>query len=337
MNTMETKLWNDRDSRVLLARLDESSMKNEARSNITVVEDYYRAKTYVKPGDMLLPLNGMPFTDPFMIAQSRVGGTWNDHNAPFSIQVAGCNASCPFCFVPRELRSFDESFSRWFSAREIVAIHDRKEPARKTIRISGGEPFLAPEFISAMADELKNRPDMFLWVDTNLLGNRYDDVVISLVHHVNDRFGICGCFKGFDAATFSTHSGLGPSRYDDQWNNAKALYRAMKSAGVQHNLFFYVPEIAFFKPGCAIRMEPVLESFASRLQATIHENAPLRVTILSLKEYDANRGWKESLARKLGDGHVMIEPGMTRNAWRKILDDRFPVESRWLPQYQVPI
>ncbi len=334
---MDARLWNAREGRVLLARFDTSTMKNEARSAITIVEDFYRAKTYVKPDDMLLPFREMPFTEPFMVAQARVGGTWNDHNAPFAVQVAGCNANCPFCFVPRELRSFDDSTGKWFTAKEVVAIRDGNEPGRKTIRITGGEPFLAPEFISAMGDELKDRPDTFLWIDTNLLGNRYGDVISSLHHHVNDRFGICCCFKGFDEDTFSIHSGLKPERYIDQWNNAKAIHGAMKELGIQKNLFFYVPEIAFIRAGCNARVTSIVESFMTRLQETIHENAPLRVTVLSLKEYDANRGWKERLNEKLGNGHVMIHgSGVTRRAWNELLERRFPPEMRWLPQYQVP-
>lgn len=330
------KLWDDEEKKVLLANLDGSNMKEEEREGITRVEDYYRFKTYTKPEEMLeLPWE-REFTEPYMVAQASVGGTWNDHNAPFLFQVARCNMKCPYCFVPPDLK---KGKGKYFSASEIVAMRDENEQDRKTIRISGGEPFLAPAFISQMAEALENKTGTFLWVDTNLAGEQYADVVMSLRFYLHDRFGICGCFKGFDCETFSINSGMEEGMFDMQWKNASTIYRTMRDDLEMESipLFFYVPEVRLIHGnGCTSKIREMVSSFMDVMQARVHENAPLRTTVLYLKEYTANSGWMERVKEET-PGLVDVDAGVTRRIWNEEIRSRFPPELIWIPQYQVPM
>lgn len=327
-------LWNQEEGKVLLANLGSSNMKKEERENITKVEDFYRVKTYTKPDEMsVLPMD-REISVPYMVAQSKVGGTWNDHNAPFLVQIAGCNMKCPYCFVPQKLKHNEGTY---FSSDEVVQMRDDREPDRKTIRISGGEPFLVPEFISAMGKSLENRRDTFLWVDTNLLGKGYSDVINALDNYlIDDRFGICGCFKGFNEDLFEINSGISKKLYKMQWDNAVTIHDVMKYGVGNGNppLFFYVPEMLLMHYEFSKeRLEKIIGIFMDEIQSRIHENAPLRTTILQLNEYNANKGWVEALLESDED-LVRIESGTTRKAWNEELKKRFSNEQLWLPQYQ---
>ena len=328
-------LWNPETKQVLLARLDESSLKSEERGARTFVKDYYRVKTYASPGEMLLPQRDRSFSEPYMFASSEAGGTWNDHVAPFTVQVAGCNANCVFCFVPAELRKCDETRGAYFTAGDIVRMRDEHEPGRKTIRVSGGEPFLAPGFIEALADELQGRGDTFLWIDTNLMGSGYEEA-IGRLSSSGVHYGICGCFKGYDPGTFAMYSGLPGKRYESQWKNAALIRGELMKREEERRLFFYVPELLFLE-GAARGAEPqlrrVVERFFNQMRERVGENAPLRTTVLSLKEYEANKGWKERV--KAPRGVTPVEPGTTKKAWLELIDETYPAELAWLPQYQV--
>jgi uncharacterized Fe-S cluster-containing radical SAM superfamily protein len=243
---------------------------------------------------------------------------------------------CPFCFVPPELK---KNNGKYFSAREIIKIRDEKEPRRMTIRLTGGEPFLAPEFISAMANDLENCPELFLWIDTNLMGNRYGDVVHSLYHHLHDRFGICGCFKGLDKETFEINAAIDGSNFENQWKNAIEIYTTMKDDLEMESipLFFYVPEVRLMKATkCKARLGEMVSGFITTMQERIHENAPLRTTVLSINEYEANKGWMGRVKEKI-PGLIEIERGITKCSWENEISERFPVDLSWLPQHQVPL
>jgi pyruvate-formate lyase-activating enzyme len=311
------------------------SMKKETKDRITYVKDFYRVKTYTKPEEMFVPQREREFSEPYMVAQSVVGGTWNDHNAPFMIQVAGCNMRCPYCFVPASLKANE---GEYFSADEIVQMRDENEPEKRTIRISGGEPFLAPQFISSMGETLAERNNTFLWVDTNLIGNKYADVVSSLYYYLDKRFGVCACFKGFDEETYSISSGIDGS-IEKQWKNAETIYNTMKDEQMMENppFFFYVPEIRLIHDdNSPKRLKSIIGNFMDELNNRIHENAALRVTVLYLKEYDANRGWIETL--KANDpSFVDVEKGTSRKIWNELLKERYPTEMIWLPQSQIVI
>lgn len=329
-------LWNMAEKKVLLANLGESSMKNEERGNLTIVDDFYRVKTYTKPDDMLVPARERDFSEPYMIAQSQVGGTWNDHNAPFMVQVAGCNMKCPFCFVPGELKKADPERGKFFTASEVIAMHDEHEPRRRTIRVSGGEPFLAPEFLMELANAMPvhHRQDLFLWIDTNLAGTKYKDVIGALEDN-KVHYGICGCFKGFDGATFSMNSGCPEKMWETQWKNSKDIFNNLGHHDSEYRFFFYVPELAFIPHDT--RMFNYLVHFKERLQKDINVNAPLRVTILSLKDYDANDGWRDAVRSKLDERWIPVAHGETRMQWNQLLRESYPADLVWLPQYQVPM
>jgi uncharacterized Fe-S cluster-containing radical SAM superfamily protein len=326
-------LWKTETKQVLLARLDESSMTNDAKGERTFVKDYYRVKTYTKPDDMLKPFRERGFSEPYMIAEHEVGGTWNDHDGPFTVQIASCNMKCAYCFVPGELKCNDVTRGKYFSAREVVQMHDDNEPTRPVIRISGGEPFLAPEFLKDLAAELENRPDLFLWIDTNLTGHDYAGV-IDVLDFYSIKYGICGCFKGFDEETFELYSGMQKSNWNVQWKNAMMIHDELETRDAGWRLFFYVTEMAFAPNDGWI--DERIEKFVTRLQEKIGENAPLRTTVISLKDYDVNVGWRDVMKKKIPASWNPVPTGKTRQSWNAAISKKYPVNLLWLPQYQVP-
>jgi uncharacterized Fe-S cluster-containing radical SAM superfamily protein len=356
------KVWDAAEKKVLLSGFEGSGMERDSDGVYSKTEDFWRVKTYTKDGEKLQPMRKREFTEPYMAAQWRCGGTWNDYNAPCTVQVGRCNLDCYFCFVPEEIRS---GRGRYFSAAEVLGMFEaaRGPSGRGVLRISGGEPFLAPDFIAELGGEVANyngeRPGdpCYLWVDTNLLGRGYAETVFRL-HEAGVPFGICGCFKGFDDRDFKFNTGLPESRLGEQFENAREILDALRGeaggliadgAVERGDLFFYVPEItqttAGSHPPWRVEMfaEDAVTSFQRRMREEIHELAPLRTTVLSIKEYDVNservrRKWRGPIDRAAAPvPFSRFPPGLTRWAWLEEINAHYPLDLRWIPQYQVDL
>ncbi len=315
------ELWLQRKRKVFLANFTDSLMTYEIDDEYTDVKDFWRKKTYVKNEEMLLPYFEREFPEPYQVAQYYCGGTWNDFNAPFTIQVGFCNLDCRWCYVPKELKRCE--VGAYFSAREIIDIWKKNED-KGVLRISGGEAFLAPEFLIEVGKELKdlNEKGRYLWIDTNLLGNKYIEVTKCL-SELNIPFGICGCFKGFDETTFEFNTQRNGNLYNLQFENANKI---LNNIGKYGELFFYVPEI--IEIISEKRIKKKILNFLELLRSKIHQLAPLRTTVLIIHEYDANIELMKM---------DRLKPGYTRELWLEILKELFTTKQIWLPQYQINI
>ena len=60
----------------------------------------------------------------------------------------------------------------------------------------------------------------------------------------------------------------------------------------------------------------------------LFSRTPLRVTVLKIKSYEANKE-KFDFER--------LESGLTRKLWLKLLKSKYPINLFWLPQYQINI
>lgn len=311
---------------VFLSRFADSSMGKHT-DKYTESHDFWRMKTYTKEKDMLVHPRMREFEEPYQVAQKYCGGTWNDYNKPFTIQVGACNLDCYFCFVGDDLKNCKNG--TYFTAEDIVKIfHDINSSG--VLRISGGEPFLVPEFLKDVAwwmSKMQAGKKKFLWIDTNLLGDEYHDVSIYLTYLVPFvPYGICGCFKGFDESDFIFNTGARGTLFDKQFINARACIDTTRYEGHHEGegeIFFYIPEITENMPVDDARSK--ISSFIDRLRREVHVNAPLRTTVLKIKTYPTNE-------HRMKEGR--FETGKTRELWLERLVDLYGIESVWLPQHQ---
>jgi uncharacterized Fe-S cluster-containing radical SAM superfamily protein len=324
------KIWNEQERKVLLADFTDSVMQKDNDGKNSFLKDSWRIKTYVKDDQKLLPTHLRDFPEPYQVAQYHCGGTWNDYNQTFIIQVAECNLRCFYCFVPEELR--EGTHGKYCTAEEIMEIF-LNQHISNVLRVSGGEPFLAPEFLMDLAKKIHreyqkmDHRNMFLWIDTNLLGHDYDKVINEL-NLYRIPYGICGCFKGFDAKEFCINTGCNNlSLYNKQFQNAKIL---VDSVGLHGEIFFYIPELVFLIKDTMdqLLLTNMISLFMKRLQTEVHLYAPLRTTVLTIKNYEVN---KNRMPQN------RIETGVTRKIWFDLLQKYYLMDLLWLPQYQIPL
>jgi len=318
---LASKIWHPKEGKVFLANFNNSLMIRDVKEKYSEIHQFWRRKTYVKDEDKLLPSYLREFPEPYQVAQYYCGGTWNDYNSPFTIQIGFCNLDCFWCFVSDELKN--GTTGRFFSAKEIINIWATNED-KGILRLSGGEPFLAPDFIIELGKEIRkcNNSRLYLWIDTNLLGTGYERVVKKL-STLDIPFGICGCFKGFDEKDFEYNTRKNGKLFYKQFINAKEI---LNNLGKKGELFFYIPEI--LEKIKSDEIENKIFSLIELLTSKIHPLAPLRTTILYIKEYEIN---KEKMHKQ------RLESGLTRRKWFEILEQKYPLNLRWLPQHQINI
>ena len=109
-------------------------------------------------------------------AKLKAPGTWEQYNRLLTVQVGGCNFRCWYCYCDDALLNGmnlvyltpEELVDRFIQQR----ISDNPQGLQSNVlRISGGEPFLAPELILGCLEEVRRRgldDRIFIWTETNL-------------------------------------------------------------------------------------------------------------------------------------------------------------------------
>jgi uncharacterized Fe-S cluster-containing radical SAM superfamily protein len=234
----------------------------------------------------------------------------------FTIQVAGCNFDCIYCYVPEHLKSANPEFGKYFSVKEIVdqflKIKEQNEDEDwNVLRISGGEPLtIVPEIILDIQREVEKRcPDVYLWIDTNLSNLNYLKKFKKELKEVLQKrnVGVVGCFKGVNKSDFSILTGAAEKFYETQFEAAKLL------VGWGTDVYFYLPALVYEN-----NVKIKVENFVERLQK-IHKNLPLRLEVISIIDYPAA---EETTEKRAKAGRLM--PGLDQRVvfdlwYRKIL------------------
>ena len=286
-----------KDDKYLLAKISGAGQDPGERK---VLSDYFRYKDYVDSLDWInsnekekwsemflgldeVKLKKIEFQNPTYSASQNLKRNLSEFTKVFTMQVAGCNYSCNYCFVPRELNTANKKCGKFFSAEEIVAeflrVKKQSETLMNVIRISGGECLIIPELIIDIYEEMmKKSPDSYLWIDTNLstleIIKKHQKDLPKVLSQKN--VGIVGCFKGTTKEDFSIITGAEERFYQKQFEAAKLLI------DLGADFYAYVPAYVYDEK----YIEEKLERFLVELQK-INKNLPLRLEMLKIEDFPA--------------------------------------------------
>lgn len=232
----------------------------------------------------------LEFQNPPYSAAFKVSGRTGDprkYTKVFTLQIAGCNLDCNYCYVPTQLKSGDPRFGKYFSAKEIVDQFFKIKETRENeewnvLRISGGEPLtIVPEIVLDVQKEIEKRsPQTYIWVETNLSClphiKKFGEELKEIFQTKN--IGVEACFKGVDKNDFSLFTGAEKDSYNIQFETARTLIN------LGADIYFYLPALVYEG-----NIKEKTEKFVRRL-LEIHKNLPLRLEVISIiEDYPASR------------------------------------------------
>ena len=203
-----------------------------------------------------------------------------NYSKVFTIQLAGCDFDCNYCYVPKQINVANQKLGKFFTAKEIIdyflsAKEKSKEPMN-IIRISGGNPTIVPEIIIDIYQEIKNQNlDVYLWIDSNLSTTKYLENLKKDLKNIfiQKNVGVVGCFKGSCEKDFSILTGAEPKFYQSQFETAEWFL------GQGTDFYVYLPALVYED-----NIEEKLKNFIERLR-NLNKNLPLRVEILEILDY----------------------------------------------------
>jgi uncharacterized Fe-S cluster-containing radical SAM superfamily protein len=236
-------------------------------------------------------------------------------------QNAVCNWRCWYCFVPFNLLSAHPKHSRWVTAEELVDLYLREPGRPQVIDLSGGQPDLVPEWIPWTMRALRERGlegSVYLWSDDNLSNDYFwqflGDADLELIRAFRG-YGRVGCFKGFDAESFTFNTAAGPALFDQQFS----LFRRLVELGL--DVYAYVTLTAPSADGIAGRVA----RFVDRLQS-VSRLLPLRVVPLEVQVFTPVEPRLSPVRRE-----AIIHQQRAVESWTRELERRFSSAVRGLP------
>lgn len=196
-------------------------------------------------------------------------------------QNAICSWRCWYCFVDFDLLSANQKFSEYKSVDELIDLYLKESDQPHIIDLSGGQPDLVPEWSLWFVQALRRRNlqnSIFLWTDDNLSNDylwRYlrPNELRELVEFPS--YGRVGCFKGFDAESFSFNTMAEPTAFEEQFK----IMRRLVQTG------FDVYGYATFTTPSVTDISRKMSEFVDRLQEDIDPVFPLRTVPLYVSAY----------------------------------------------------
>ena len=331
-----------KDGKYLIARIEGSGQERDPKK---ILDAYFRYKEYIKRKEwisaslkkvwspkflglsdnfkskQIREVKKLEFQNPAYSAAFRLGGDPRNYRKVFTVQIAGCDFDCNYCYVPKQINAADPKFGKYFSAKEIInyflsAKEKSKEPM-KVIRISGGNPTIVPEIIIDIHREIKSQNlDLYLWIDSNLSTQKYlENLKSDFKNIINQKnVGVVGCFKGFCVEDFEKISGIKSEFYNRQFETAKWFLDS------KADFYVYIPALVYEEE----KIEEKLRKFIEKLR-NLHLKLPLRTEILPIIDYPvAVLNYRRS--KKLGRPLPKIDQRIIFNAWYKILSEFYPKE-----------
>lgn len=173
---------------------------------------------------------------------------WKRYNRLISVHIAKCPINCWHCYLEECLRNdcndctvseycIDHRKSEyniktaWYSAQTIVNdfVLQRESDSKigvqtNILRITGGEPFLAPKLIIDILDELRRREldkEILIWTETNLMPfcvSQDGKTIVSdeLLNKLSQYNNLCihPCFHGLSIDSFQEITGCNINNFD---------------------------------------------------------------------------------------------------------------------------
>lgn len=224
-------------------------------------------------------------------------------------QIASCNVRCWYCFVPDDLKKASEYSSKWFSASDMIDLFQRDCEGIHVLDLSGGNPELVPEWIYHVMLELEKRKlheDVYLWSDDTLTTDYFFSCLSrEQIEYIKKYkfYGKVGCFKGFDAHSFSFNTGLPQKYFDVQFENFERYF------ALNLDIYGYVT----FTTDKVDNLEECIRKFIERLRK-IHPLLPLRIVPLKIAIFSPVKSRMGLLHEKAVGNQVLVY-----NEWRKQL------------------
>lgn len=237
---------------------------------------------------------------------------WPSYNNLLSVQVGRCPLNCWHCYLQeclrlscaecknqpfccKQRRKIENIHLKYFSAEELLnsflaqrEIDKAKGIASDIFRITGGEPFLAPQLIIELLNLLEQRglqTEIFLWTETNIVpfccdtnGNSVvsEKQLVELSRHKN--FSVHPCFHGLSSEEFVAISGA-----EINWGQLLAGFRRICSTSIDiypsfggnvsslHNIALFMDKLISIDPllplkFCVINYDLNYEPIKRRLQ-----------------------------------------------------------------------
>jgi organic radical activating enzyme len=320
---LRSRIVNAEDRSLLLSRFDLSTQRKDLQDPPNV-GGVGRIRHFRRNGAQGWLPNPLPI-DPAALRLGRKNLA--SINAQV-FQLAACDWRCWYCFVPYDHLSARPDRSAWKSAKELVqgwAALDQRPPM---LDLSGGQPELVPEWVVWTMEELESQglsESAYLWSDDNLSTDLTFEVLSpEQLRYMSAyrNYGRVGCFKGFDAGSFTFNTQAAMTEYDAQF----ARFRRLRDLGL--DLYGYVTLTHDHED----RLVPELMSaFVDRLQS-IDGDLPLRTVPLQIHAFGTVVPRLDERRRRA------IETGQYRalEAWTHELNVRFSPELRALSISDVP-
>jgi uncharacterized Fe-S cluster-containing radical SAM superfamily protein len=293
-----------KNGKFLIARIRGSGEEFKQEEEKIVYKDYFKFKWYLKPefssakeiwspklvglsenlwSVPLKQIKKIRFQNPPYSAAYRLNNEPKNYNKALTVQAAGCNYDCNFCYVPRELNSANLKYGKYFSAKEIIEIFLKarkvSDEPLNVIRLTGGEIIIVPELIIDIYRELENKDlnEVYIWIDTNLSITKYLEKIENDLRPILKKrnVGVIGCFKGVSKEDFSIITGAEQRFYENQFKTAK-LFLDWKT-----DFYAYLPALVY-----ANSVKEKIKSFIEKLRL-LNKNLPLRIEVDMIIEYSS--------------------------------------------------
>ncbi len=261
----------------------------------------------------------LEFQNPAYSAAYKLGGDPRNYTKVFTIQLAGCDFDCNYCYVPKKINVANPCLGKFFSAKEIIdnflSAKEKSEEPMNVIRITGGNPTIVPEIIVDVYNEMKKRGlNAYLWIDSNLSTKKYLENLECDLKKVlcQKNVGVVGCFKGSCKEDFALLTGAKPRYYKNQFETAKWFLEKGT------DFYVYLPALIYEN-----NVEGKLENFVEKLRK-LDRNLPLRTEVLEIINYSGAKLNFER-AKKIGRALPKTDQRTVFNIWyNKILPKSYP-------------
>jgi uncharacterized Fe-S cluster-containing radical SAM superfamily protein len=241
-------------------------------------------------------------------------------------QLGGCSWRCWYCYVDVALLSGTESRGAWLTSEDLLELYEEEPDRPDIIDLSGGQPDLAPGWPVWMVRALAAKSygnRIFLRSEDNLSGALLTETLDASDLRIlrEARYSRIGCFKGFDAESFSFNTKAVPSGFDRQFEVARDII----SAGI--DFFAYVTLTGPRTEDIAAKVA----DFMDRLQ-DVHPLLPLRVVPLKVTPSST---WPQPGSPVAADaGRTEIE---ALSRWTAEIVRRIPAATRSLPMEEISL